>query len=141
MKIPPNGTKVRVHTRYTIDWMNKYNRPIEGVVTDSNSWDPPGTLRLFPVSHHKGESVISIERICGVEVIEEQSDSTDNNRTLEMPSTGQTELQTFEVKGSKDNIYIVKAQGSRFSCNCVAGSFGRACKHVREVQSRLIQQT
>ena len=135
--IPANGTRVRVWMKFTIEWMNHYNRPVEGVIADSNSWDPPGTFRLFPSGNRMGESVVSLERVESLEILEACPDAQSGERTLQVPSTGQTGIEFFEVKGSKGDIYLVKAEGSTFTCNCVAGGFGRVCKHIREIQEKI----
>lgn len=45
--------------------------------------------------------------------------------------------QTFEVRGSSGNLYTVTRQGegrsALYRCNCTAGRFNRACKHVRAI--------
>jgi hypothetical protein len=118
-RIPPIGSKIEVLTRSSFKWMNDYRRPTTGVVAKSNSWDPPGTFRLYPVAHHKWDSIINPENIVSLRILDEEAGS-DVKLTANV----------VEVLGSKGDVYIVTLDGDKASCNCVAGGFGRHCKHV-----------
>ena len=43
----------------------------------------------------------------------------------------QATYKTWEVKGSKDNIYTVTLDNDRWSCTCVGYGFHRDCKHIQ----------
>jgi len=44
--------------------------------------------------------------------------------------------KSFTIKGSKGAKYTVLFDGKTWTCDCMAGKFGRGCKHVAEAQSR-----
>jgi len=109
--------------------MNKNRRPIVGIVAQSNAWDKPGTIRLVHVEGYGPrylESVTTIARIVKFTIV---GDAKGANSPENLPSP--SSLKTFEIKGSKDNVYVVKLDGSKFSCTCTAGIYGRLCKHVK----------
>ena len=133
--IPPIGTRVAVETFSTIEWMNFPRPPIVGIVSVSNPWDKPDTFRVtnredvFAKGHP--ESVISIHRVKSLEILGTLHDPDATN----IPSPAQT--KTFEIQGSKDNIYTVVIDGEKSSCNCQAGSHGRLCKHVKTAREMM----
>jgi uncharacterized Zn finger protein len=43
-------------------------------------------------------------------------------------------IRHWNVAGSKGNDYIVTVDGNKWSCDCPAGRFNRACKHVSKIQ-------
>lgn len=46
-------------------------------------------------------------------------------------------FQIWQVDGSKGAVYSVTLDAGKWSCDCVAGRFGRACKHVKQIQEQL----
>lgn len=44
------------------------------------------------------------------------------------------ELKTYEIAGSKGNSYTVINRNGAWSCGCVAGNFGKPCKHIKQAQ-------
>lgn len=46
-------------------------------------------------------------------------------------------VRVWTIDGSKGNVYTVTLNGSKFTCNCVAGQFGRHCKHVNKAKEDL----
>ena len=42
--------------------------------------------------------------------------------------------QTFEVAGSKGNVYTVTNDAGRWSCTCVGFGFRKDCKHIHQVK-------
>jgi hypothetical protein len=135
IEVPPRGTRVEVLTRYSLEWMNQYRRPTVGIVAHSNPWDKPGTFRLIGVDNCLGESVINLENVEYLKVLG-TSNEPNNPEAANIPDPKKAE--TFEIKGSKDNVYIVTLDGDKSSCTCPAGTHGRQCKHVkaaREMQA------
>jgi len=129
-RIPANGTRVRVTTQSYYDWMNKYRRPVVGIVASSNAWDPPGTFRLVHVEGYQGrylESVTSVDNVVSLEILGPLNGDQESKTSEGV----EVKTSTFEIKGSGDNIYVVKLDGDRFSCTCQAGAHGRLCKHVK----------
>lgn len=132
IKVPPIGTRVEVETFSTIEWMNFPKPPIIGIVAHSNPWDKPGTFRVtnredvFGKTHF--ESTITIERVRSLKILG-TSKEPDNPEAVNIPAPDKARI--FDIKGSKDNVYLVTIEGDKFSCTCQAGSHGRLCKHVK----------
>lgn len=135
IKVPPIGTRIEVHTQYTIEWMNFPKPPIVGIVAHSNPWDKPGTFRVVSREDAMGkthyESTIALDRVKSLVVLGTSKDP-ENPDAANIPNP--ENAKTFEIKGSKDNIYIVTLDGDKYSCTCPAGSHGRLCKHVKAAQ-------
>lgn len=127
IEVPPIGTRVAVETRYSIEWMNQNLRPIVGTVAHSNSWDKPDTFRLINVEFGNSESVISMKWVQRITVVGEAG----SGLSVDL------KVQSFEIKGSKGDIYTVTLDGEKSSCNCQAGTHGRACKHVKTAREML----
>lgn len=47
-------------------------------------------------------------------------------------------IQSWSVEGSKGDIYIVTNDDGKWACDCVAGRFGRHCKHVDKIKKQCI---
>lgn len=125
IEVPPLGTRVEVLTRYSFEWMNQYRRPTIGTVAHSNPWDEPGTFRLIGVDNCLGESVINKANVEYLKVL------GSNQEPEVAQSVEPSKLQSFEIKGSNDNVYVVTLDGDKASCTCPAGTHGRLCKHVK----------
>lgn len=133
--VPKIGTRVEVTTRYTIEWMNGYRRPTVGIVAHSNPWDKPGTFRLVAVENPENkayESTIALERVESLVILGTSKDPENPDAAKEPVPT--SHAKTFEIKGSKGNVYIVTLDDGRSSCTCPAGSHGRMCKHIKAAQ-------
>lgn len=129
-KVPPIGTRIQVETRSEYEWRNTYRKPIVGIVAHPNKWDKPGTFRLIGVENadnHLNESVIDTNYVVSLEVLGTSTDH-DNPDAANIPNP--VRAKSFEIKGSKDNVYTVTLDGDKHSCTCPAGSHGRMCKHV-----------
>lgn len=44
------------------------------------------------------------------------------------------QVRVWTIEGSKGNVYTVTLNHGKFGCNCVAGQFGRHCKHVDQAK-------
>lgn len=95
------------------------NYPIDGNDVISLSTDLPAYHR-FPRRIINKKYIISIEKVGSKEQV-----------TFTKPVEA---AKTFQVKGSKGDIYTVKQEGSRFTCNCAGFGFRRTCKHVTSVK-------
>lgn len=138
IKVPPIGTRVEVETFSLIEWMNFPKPPIIGIVTHSNPWDKPGTFRVTHREDVMGkshfESTISVDRVKSLKILG-TSKEPENPDAANIPDP--KSAKTFEIKGSKDNVYIVTLDGDKHSCTCPAGSHGRLCKHVKAAQEQV----
>jgi len=133
IKIPKIGTRVEVLTRYTLEWMNEYRQPTIGIVAHSNPWDQPGTFRLIGIetpNNHIGESVINLEYVEDLKVLGSKS-------LLEPTEMTSPKIQSFEIQGSKGDVYVVTIDGDKSSCTCPAGTHGRQCKHVKAAREQM----
>jgi len=52
--------------------------------------------------------------------------------------TAVPKIRSWTVDGSKGNQYIVTNDNGKWSCDCVAGKFGRHCKHVEKAKIECI---
>jgi hypothetical protein len=41
-------------------------------------------------------------------------------------------VKTYEIAGSRGNSYTVTFQNGAWKCPCVAGGFGKQCRHIKE---------
>lgn len=136
IKVPPVGTRVEVETRYTIEWMNQYRRPIVGVVAYGNPWDKPGTMRLVAIENpdnHNNESTITLERITALTILGTSMDPN-NPDAANVPNLDTAKV--YEIEGSKGDLYTVVLDGEKASCTCQAGSRGRVCRHIKIARER-----
>lgn len=46
-------------------------------------------------------------------------------------------VRVWTIDGSKGNVYTVTLNGGKFGCNCVAGQFGRHCRHIDQAKKDL----
>ena len=102
----------------------------------SERFNPLGTIRLCPADNYLGESVIEWDRIARIEYLDEQDgDAPETPAHSKTPGSATTEpeVQTWPVEGSKGKAYTVTKRGSQWACTCVAGGFGKPCKHINQV--------
>jgi hypothetical protein len=130
-QMPKLGTRVRVESKGS--WPREGYRVAtvdihEGEVVPSFSWLGDDYLCItsddlkIPVRAIKINSIIRI--------------LTSGGETFKPAGTTAHTRGSWTVKGSKGATYVVTRSAGSFHCNCPAGGFGRACKHVREVQSK-----
>lgn len=149
--LPTIGSKVRV----TLDWSDAYKGAAvnvrrvytyEGLVIESESYDDPGTFRLWvPEDRYMQQKVIYPRWMSKFEVLENIEDLVMNSDkpmavVLEEKLKPLNEVTHHLVKGSKGNNYTVTQHGDSLSCDCMAGQHGRRCKHVDEVRMRVSSQ-
>lgn len=60
----------------------------------------------------------------------------DGSVAVEQPAAV-PKVQSWTVDGSKGNQYIVTNDDGKWSCDCVAGRFGRHCKHVESIKNQM----
>lgn len=58
-------------------------------------------------------------------------DSDNKEIVIKLPS------QTWSVKGSKGDAYVVTYDGSSWSCTCTGFGFRKSCKHIVEKKKEL----
>lgn len=133
--LPAAGERVRIESwdRTKVQgWPANRTSIFEGVVVPTFSWLEGLHICItsndtkIPVRSFKLEHVVKIVR-------------ADGSETLPTPvAPVKKEKDTsWNVAGSKGASYVVSRSGNRWHCSCVAGGFGRACKHVKEVQEKI----
>lgn len=99
-----------------------------GTVVERFPWANPTSicmttgLKHFPVRLIEQSHIISVTKMDG--------------KTVDLKSVEINAPSTWEIQGSKGNKYSVTKDGTRWSCTCVAGGFGRHCKHVKQAQDQ-----
>lgn len=131
--IPEIGTRVEI----TTDWSDRVMAipyptvdVTRGVVVASNTWDDPETMKIMRdhdlvIPGQRRDSVIYFKRILDIKVIGKEE-------ICEEPS----DKKTFQITGSKGDIYTVELTSGKWSCNCHAGNRGKTCRHVKEAMAR-----
>jgi len=128
---PQVGEKVKIESRdlsRVEGWPKNRTSTFEGVVVPTFSWLDPSSICIssddpkIPVRSFNIQNVVKITR---------------ENGSESKPAPPQKEeSKSWTVNGSKGAVYVVIKNGTRWGCNCVAGQFNRACKHVREIQEQ-----
>lgn len=101
-----------------------------GTVMKSLNWMSP---EMFCLSTGIKESPIRIldqDRILDLRFV-------DGTEAEQVVVAEKPKFQIWQVDGSKGNVYNVTLADNKWTCDCQAGSFGRNCKHVKQVQERL----
>ena len=132
---PAAGSKIRVHTMpYKLEWMNRYPpKPPEGTVQDRR--DKTALVLINPRGY---SPYIEWSRVKCIEYLDKDGKATGSVPPVEaQPEAEEPQLQSWQVAGSKGKVYTVERKGDHWSCNCVAGSFGKTCKHVTEMKEKI----
>jgi len=132
-KLPNVGDCVRVESQgqwWRDGWKFPITHEFEGVVVPSFPWLGGDYLCItstesrLPVRSIKLSSILRITLASGeVRKFEEGSVPAVSN--------------IYQVQGSKGAVYEVTRGDGHWRCNCLAGGFGRQCKHVAEVKKKL----
>jgi hypothetical protein len=109
----------------------------EGIVRDSASYDELGTFRLFTQDKFDPIKVVCMEYVTRIEYIPGETGEAPPDMVAAAEQAEQPVVGSYEVKGSKGDIYVVTRTGSKFECTCPAGVHGRNCKHVAGVKRSL----
>jgi hypothetical protein len=124
---------------------------IKGKIIQSEEHDIPKSFRIATLGHSIPVAVIPMMRVssiteCGKEIkvnTQATKESTlQENISIAFLEAAKNNPDTpvrvsehiFQVKGSKGDLYTVTYLIDRFTCNCVAGSFGKKCKHVKQIE-------
>lgn len=60
----------------------------------------------------------------------------DGKVTAKPPEVSIAKVRTFEIKGSKGDVYTVNIGEKSSDCTCVAYQFRRSCKHIKEASEK-----
>lgn len=102
---------------------------LEGIVRKSDSWNDPDTFVLDVGDTPVPQRVIALERVVALAY-------ADGVRGKTTVSGVAPKERVFKVKSSKGSEHLVIMRGKKFTCDCVAGGFGRECKHVKAVKEQ-----
>jgi hypothetical protein len=129
-QLPSVGSTVSVEVRNVSAFAYPASHVFEGQVVPSPSWLVGEHLSLtthiptFPVR------MIPVDRILKI-------GQTAVSFGSSKPTNSSSEKMSWTVKGSKGDTYVVSRKNHGFVCSCIAGGFGRACKHVKQIQAEL----
>jgi hypothetical protein len=136
LNYPKAGSYVRVRTKpFKLAWMNAYPpAPPEGIVTQRKD---KTALELWDAKKHFSP-LIEWDRVESIEYLDENGNTISSDTPTEAQQEPEEEQEeSWEVPGSKGKIYTVTRKDNQWSCTCVAGSFGKACKHVQAKKEEL----
>lgn len=64
--------------------------------------------------------------------VEKMVDSFGKQSTISMPKISVPTHWT--VQGSKGDTYVVNRTNDRWACTCIAGPYGKICRHIKQAQ-------
>lgn len=98
----------------------------QGTVVASPSWVPEHSFCMT------GERFHAMRVIRWDEVVEFSTAS--GKQAVNIVSSAPVKAAEWQIAGSKGAVYTVTQNRGNWRCNCVAGQFNRACKHVAQAQ-------
>lgn len=129
---PEVGSKITVTIRNkSINIVNQKEFDeisLTGIVGRNDTWNQPNT---FVLNISGGHEFVPKRVICLSNVVNIKYENGQIGKSI--PSKSQIDEKVFKVKGSKGSEYIVIKRGNKYTCDCIAGGFGRVCKHVKFV--------
>ena len=118
--IPTVGSKIKVNCQFYTGEVT-----FEGVVIKPYKWLQEEEFCLQTGKKEFPVSVINLKSIVNLEIL-----------------TGSTsKIRTFTVKGSKNYEYTVTLSNEHYSCSCIGFKYHNKCKHVAEVQQKLLDNS
>jgi hypothetical protein len=103
---------------------------IEGEIVPNETFDPIEGVRLKTKNWSVDNCIIMLHEIKKIELHDGTIPETEEPK---YPETG----KSWQVIGSKGDIYHVTKYSGGYSCNCPAGNFGRICRHVKKITAKL----
>ena len=127
---------------------------IVGTVIASESYDSSNSFRLNARNHSIPNPVIAMSRVIGFKIIGSEINQATLDTSIQQEKDAVAFLSAVEarknssdpdapipvsvteykVTGSKGDLYTVSRTGDRWRCTCVAGLFGKSCKHAKKVE-------
>lgn len=130
MNIPSVGSKIRVEVENLSPMLTIPNvfpnipktLVYEGTVVRSHHWNKPNTFNMTTGDIRFPVRTISMQYVINIEYIER----AESDRT--------SPIRTYQIPGSKGNVYTVTIDGPRMSCTCPQNQFRKQiCKHIKQV--------
>ena len=101
-----------------------------GRILKSLKWMSPDMFCLSTDDKESPIRVLDQDRILDLRLVD--GGEVEHVEVKEKPK-----FQMWQVDGSKGSVYSVTLDNSKWSCDCVAGKFNRACRHVKKIQEEL----
>ena len=101
-----------------------------GKVMKSLNWMSPDMFALSKDDPQSPIRILDIDRVLDLRRV-------DGSAVEQVEVAEKPKFQIWQVDGSKGNVYNVTLADNKWTCDCPAGSFGRNCKHVKQIQDRL----
>lgn len=124
LQVPTKDSKVRVSVRYTQGPQMIPPQPgvhiFEGTVVPNYKWL---TDRQFCMT---GDDAMKI-RVINMDLVKDIELLSGSLKNVN------TNVQVFEVSGSKGNKYVVTKDSKGWDCTCPGFVFRKQCKHVSEL--------
>lgn len=131
---PSVNSFVKVTTKpfeYAGRKITPYNHVYEGKVVISEKYDDPLSFRIYTKNKNFPVSVIELKNVVDIQY----QNGKRPKKVQEINKDLETEI---EVKGSKNNTYIVKRlKNSVYNCTCTGFAFRKTCKHINEIKTKL----
>lgn len=109
-------------------------RPPEGIVRERRD---KTALELWDAKKHFSP-LIDWDRVESIEYLDENGNKSSSGTPVEAQQEPVEEQEgSWEVPGSKGTTYTVTRKDNHWTCTCVAGGFGKACKHVQAKKEEL----
>ena len=105
---------------------------LNGIVGRSDAWHAPNTFVLNTDNAIVAKRVIALEHVVDLKYSDGAVAKTSEGTTV-------SKERVFKVKSSKGSEYLVILRGNKYTCDCIAGGFGRLCKHVKAVKEKVEQ--
>lgn len=133
--IPPVGTEVEVCMKNPLMPTARapYMKDFEwyrGRILKSLNWMGPDMFCLSRDDEQSPIRILDVDRVLDLRCI-------DGSPVAQVEAKAKPNFQMWQVDGSKGAVYNVTLASGKWSCDCPAGSFGRACKHVKKIQEEL----
>jgi hypothetical protein len=133
--VPVTGSEIEVEMANPLMPSARYadmpaSKTYRGTVLNPFNWIGPDDFCLStdiaesPVRILDSKLILNLRHLDGTEA------------AVDVP-TNKPKVRVWTIEGSKGNVYTVTLNGDKFVCDCVAGKFGRHCKHVDQAKKDL----
>ena len=77
-------------------------------------------------------------RIVDIRYVREMKHINSSTVPTQAELTAVPKILSWTTEGSKGDVYIVTNDDGKWACDCVAGQFGRHCKHVEKIKRECV---
>lgn len=131
--IPAVGSEIEVEMANPLMPSARYrdmraSNTYKGIVLNPFNWIGPDD---FCLSTDNAESPV---RILDSKLILALHHLDGSETAVAAAPSSASKVRVWTIEGSKGNVYTVTLNGDKFVCDCVAGKFGRHCKHVDQAK-------